>query len=210
MYIPPAFREERPEVLRELMRAYPLATVVASGADGLSASQVPFVVETTAQGDVLRAHLARVNDQVAALQGSSEALVVFSGPDAYVSPSWYATKAEHGRVVPTWNYATVHVWGRPTIIESPEWLLSHLRALTDHHEAGRAEPWSIDDAPADYIAALTRGIVGLEIPVARIEGKWKASQNQPAKNRRGVVAGLTEQGSEAMAALVPLSDLPEA
>lgn len=195
MYIPTAFREERADVLRDLIRSHPLATLVTAGVGGMMANLIPFVVESTPAGDVLRAHLARANDQVADLREAEEAMVIFQGPDAYITPSWYPTNAEHGRVVPTWNYVTVHVWGRPTLHDEPEWLLAQIGQLTDSQETARAVPWAVTDAPDAYIAAQLRGIVGLEIPITRIEGKWKVSQNQPAANRDGIASGLSEQGS---------------
>lgn len=202
MYAPPAFREDRPDVLRALIRAHPLATLVTAGADGLIANLVPFVSAATAQGDVLRAHMAKANDQLASLREGGEALVIFQGPEAYITPAWYATKPEHGKVVPTWNYVVVQVWGRPQVIEEPEWLLAQINELTRSQEGGRREPWSVTDAPEDYIAAQIRGIAGLEIPVARIEGKWKASQNQPEANRQSVVQGLRASGADEMAKIV--------
>jgi len=203
MYIPPMFREERPEVLHALIRAQPLATLVTHGANGLTANLVPFIlVPGDGAPDILRAHLARGNEQLADLRDGGEALVIFQGPQAYISPSWYPTKREHGKVVPTWNYIVVQAWGRPRVIEEADWLLGQIGALTTAREGGRAEPWSVADAPADFIATQLRGIVGVELPVARIEGKWKASQNQPEGNRKGVVEGLRADGSAAMAEVV--------
>lgn len=202
MYSPPAFREDRPEVLRALIRAHPLATLVTAGAGGLIANLVPFVSAATAQGDVLRAHMAKANDQLASLREGGEALVIFQGPEAYITPAWYATKHEHGKVVPTWNYVVVQVWGRPQVIEEPEWLLAQINELTRSQEGGRRDPWAVTDAPDDYIAAQISGIAGVEIPVSRIEGKWKASQNQPEANRQGVVQGLRTSGAAEMAKIV--------
>jgi transcriptional regulator len=202
MYTPPAFREDRPEVLRALILAHPLATLVTGGAGGLIANLVPFVLATTPQGDVLRGHMARANEQLASLREGGEALVIFQGPEAYITPSWYATKKEHGKVVPTWNYVVVQVWGRPRVVEDPQWLLAQINELTLSQEGGRHDPWAVADAPEDYVAAQIRGIAGLEIPVSRIEGKWKASQNQPEANRQGVVQGLRESAADAMAKIV--------
>lgn len=202
MYMPPAFREDRPEVLRDLIRTHPLATLVTAGTGGLIANLVPFILVTTSRGDVLRAHMARANEQLASLREGGEALVIFQGPEAYVTPSWYPTKKEHGKVVPTWNYAVVQVWGTPRVIDDPEWLLDQIMQLTESQESGRPDPWAVTDAPDAYIAAQLRAIAGLEIPVSRIEGKWKASQNQPEANRQGVVQGLRESAAEAMAKIV--------
>ncbi|CAN7583938.1 FMN-binding negative transcriptional regulator [Phenylobacterium sp. LjRoot219] len=202
MYTPPAFEEARPERLRDLIRGYPLATLVTAGPGGLTANLVPFVLAETEGGDVLRAHMARANDQVASLREAAEALVIFQGPQAYITPSWYETKKVHGRVVPTWNYVVVQVWGKPQLIAEPDWLMAQIDHLTRNQEAGRSEPWAVTDAPESYIASQLHAIVGLEIPVARIEGKWKVSQNQPEPNRQGVIRGLREAAAEDMAAVV--------
>jgi transcriptional regulator len=196
MYCPAAFREDRPEILRALIRAHPLGLLVTHGAAGFNANLIPFTfVERSDGHDLLRAHLARANDQVAELRAATSVLVAFQGPQAYVTPSWYATKRQHGRVVPTWNYIAVQVHGRPCVVDDADWLRPQLHALTEQQERGRIEPWSVDDAPAPFVEGLVRAIAGLEIPVERIEGKWKASQNQPAANRIGVVAGLREGAS---------------
>ncbi|GGE81928.1 FMN-binding negative transcriptional regulator [Sphingomonas prati] len=197
MYRPPAFREDRRDILHDAIRAHPLGTLVTCGSPGLVANVVPFTLDSV--GDVLRAHLARANEQVAQLRDGSPTLVIFQGPQAYISPSWYATKREHGKVVPTWNYVIVQVRGTPMVIEDRDWLRNQIDELTSIHECGRAEPWSPDDAPADFIAGQMKGIVGLEIPIERIEGKWKASQNQPEPNRIGVERGLRADGRVDMA-----------
>lgn len=202
MYTPPVFREDHPERLRELIRAHPLATLVTSGATGLVANLVPFVLVETPEGDVLRAHLAKSNDQIFSLRAATEALVIFQGPEAYITPAWYDTKREHGMVVPTWNYVVVQAWGRPQVIDDAGWLRAQIDELTGQQEQGRADPWAVSDAPASFISAQLRGIVGLEIPIARIEGKWKVSQNQPEANRQGVVRGLESVAALDMAQLV--------
>lgn len=208
MYCPAAFREDRPEVLRALIRDHPLGTLITHGQAGLTANLLPFtLVEQTDGPDILRAHLARANDQAADLRTSDEVLIVFQGPQAYVTPSWYPTKQQHGRVVPTWNYIAVQVRGRPSIIEEADWLRAQLDALTDQRERTRPDPWKVEDAPAPFVAAQLKAIIGLEIPVSRIEGKWKASQNQPAINRSGVVAGLRRMApASEMAELVETLD----
>lgn len=195
MYQPPHFREDRIEVQHGLIRAHPLGLLVSAGPGGLMANPLPFLIdpEEGANG-TLRVHLARANAQWRELALVEECLVVFQGPQDYVTPSWYATKREHGRVVPTWNYATVHAWGRPRVIEDPAWLARQIEALTRLREEGRAAPWAVGDAPGDFVAAQIRGIVGVEIPVSRIEGKWKVSQNRPEADRAGVATGLREQG----------------
>jgi transcriptional regulator len=203
MYRPPAFREDRLDVLHALIRAHPLGTLVTAGPHGLMANHIPFLVDADATGNgTLRAHLARANDQLAALRDGAETMVIFQGPDAYVTPSWYASKVEHQKVVPTWNYATVHAWGTPIVHDEAPWLRQQIGALTASQEARREHPWAVEDAPADFVAAQIRAIVGVEIPIARIEGKWKVSQNRPEADQRGVAAGLRELGDEAMAQLV--------
>jgi transcriptional regulator len=151
---------------------------------------------------VLRAHIARANPQGLDLAAVEECLIVFQGPQGYVTPSWYASKREHGRVVPTWNYATVHAWGRPQVIEDVEWLGRQVADLTALRELPRAEPWAVADAPEPFVAAQVRGIIGIEIPITRIEGKWKMSQNRPEADRHGVIAGLRAEGEAGLAGLV--------
>lgn len=205
MYQPPHFREDRLDVMHGLMRAHPLAMLVTSGEGGLMANLVPFLVDSgSGERGMLRAHLAKANDQLAALRAGSEAMVLFQGPNAYVTPSWYASKAENHKVVPTWNYATVHAWGTPRVIDDPDWLRRQVGELTDASERERQVPWSVDDAPGPFVVGQLKGIVGLEIPIARIEGKWKVSQNRTLPDRHGVVEGLTRDRPDAadMAALV--------
>ncbi len=199
MYRPPHFREDRLDVLHALIRAHPLGTLVTAGPDGLTANHIPFQIEEGGPHGVLRAHLSRANGQLEALSAGAAALVIFQGPEAYISPSWYAAKADTHKVVPTWNYVAVHCWGTPRVIDDPAWLRAQIGRLTASQEEGRAEPWAVEDAPEDYIAAQIRGIAGLEIPIDRIEGKWKASQNRSDADRAGVAAGL---GDHPMAGLV--------
>lgn len=204
MYRPPAFREDRLEVLHALMRAHPLATLVTAGTRGLEANLLPFTVAADGSPKgVLRAHLARANEQVAALRAGGEALVVFQGPEAYVTPSWYPSKHEHGKVVPTWNYVVMQARGTPRVIDDPDWLRDQIETLTAGQETARPVPWRVGDAPEPFVAAQLKGIVGLEIPIERIEGKWKVSQNRPEADRYGVVDGLRRDGSaDEMARLV--------
>lgn len=191
MYRPPAFREDRAELLHAAIRSHPLATLVTHGPSGLTANLVPFTLVTAGDGPgLLRAHLARANPQLADLRAGGEALVIFQGPQAYVTPSWYPAKREHGKVVPTWNYILVQAHGRPQVIDDAAWLRAQIDALTAQQEADRQNPWAVSDAPPDFVAAQLKGIAGVEIAIDRIEGKWKASQNQPAANRQGVVVGL--------------------
>lgn len=203
MYRPAAFREDRPEVMLALIAAHPLGLLITAGPAGLMASPVPFLIDR-AEGayGTLRCHLARANPQVAELAAVGDCLVVFQGPQDYVSPGWYPSKRAHGRVVPTWNYVTVHAWGAPRVVPDAAWLHAQVGALTDAREAGRPAPWAVDDAPADFVAGQLRAITGIEIPVARMEGKWKVSQNRDAADRAGVAEGLRAEGHAAMADLV--------
>ncbi len=205
MYLPAQFREDRLDVQHDLVRHHPLGLLVTAATGGLMANPIPFALDASAsQYGTLRAHLSRANPQVQELAGGQECLIVFQGPQAYITPSWYATKRETGQVVPTWNYATVHAWGSPRLIEDADWLLHQLHELTQHQEGARSSPWQVGDAPDAFIAVQLKGIFGIEIVVDRIEGKWKVSQNRPEQDRRGVVEGLREMGEEAqdMAVLV--------
>ncbi len=202
MYRPPAFREDRIEILHQVIRDHPLATLVTAGASGLIANVLPFTLAATADGDVLQAHLARANDQLGDLRAGAPVLIVFQGPQAYVTPSWYPSKAADGKVVPTWDYVIVQVRGTPRVIDDPQWLYEQVDVLTRSQEADRQEPWAVTDAPAPFISAAIRGIAGLEIPIARIEGKWKVSQNRPERDRIGVSDGLAADGHQALADMV--------
>jgi transcriptional regulator len=207
MYIPTHFDEPRTEVMYELMRARPLATLVTLSSSGLNANHIPLVLtDNPAPYGTLRGHVARANVLWRDLATDVEALAVFQGPDAYITPSWYATKQETGgKVVPTWNYAVVHAYGNLRVVDDPAWLREQMEALTDHSEAAFAEQWAVADAPHDYTEKLIAAVVGIEMVITRLTGKWKVSQNQPAQNQAGVVHGLHARGdSEAaeMAALV--------
>jgi transcriptional regulator len=203
VYRPPAFREDRLEAQHALIRAHPLGLLITAGPGGLMANPIPFLLDAAGgPHGTLLAHLAAANPQLQELASVNLCLAVFQGPQDYVTPSWYASKTEHGRVVPTWNYVTVHAWGTPRVIGDAPWLRAQIEALTSRHEAERAQPWHVGDAPHDFIAAQMRGIMGIEIPIDRIEGKWKVSQNRPAADREGVVSGFSEDGNQAMADLV--------
>jgi transcriptional regulator len=205
MYQPPAFREDRIEVQHELIRAHPLGLLITAGPGGLIANPFPFLLDPEgSEKGTLRLHIARANPQWRELEAVDECLVVFQGPQDYVTPSWYATKRETGKVVPTWNYATVHAWGRPHVMNDDAWLRRQIEDLTRSRESDRAEPWKVDDAPAEFVTAQMRGIVGVEIVISRIEGKWKMSQNRPPADRLGVIVGFREAGEagEAIADLV--------
>ncbi|HZW19779.1 FMN-binding negative transcriptional regulator [Noviherbaspirillum sp.] len=199
MYIPSQFDESRPEVLHALLRAHPLGTLVTLGASGLNANHIPF--EFDAEQSTLRAHIARANPLWKDFSPEVEALVVFQGAQSYISPGWYPTKEEDGRAVPTYNYMVAHAYGPLRVIDDAEWIRAQVQRLSERHETGQARPWKITDAPADYIDKLLKALVGIEIPVTKLAGKWKVSQNQPAANREGVVRGLREQGGDAALAM---------
>lgn len=204
MYLPAHFEEARSEVLHALMRAHPFATMVAQGSDGLTANHLPLHLSSEdSPSGVLQGHVARGN-RIWQDAADSEVLAIFHGPQAYITPSWYATKREHGKAVPTWNYVVVHARGRLRVIDDPAWLRRQLETLVAQHEAGFAEPWQIADAPPDYIDTMLAAIVGIEISIADLSGKWKISQNQPEINRAGVVAGLRELGTAEAAAMADL------
>jgi transcriptional regulator len=194
MYLPKHFAETDVGVMHKLMRAFPLATVVTLGADGLEANHIPLLLDAAAgPNGTLRGHVARANPLAADATVNRKILVIFKGPDCYISPSGYATKAEHGKVVPTWNYTAVHAYGELRLIDDAEWLLAQLYTLTAEHEGGLARPWAVDDAPADYIGKMLGAIVGIEISIDRLVGKWKVSQNQPAVNQASLIAALDGQ-----------------
>lgn len=191
MYVPSLYAESRPETLFEFIDAHPLAMLVTASADGLFATHLPLICDRSrGPHGTLEGHIARANPQHRQVLTTAEALVVFAGPDAYVTPEWYATKREHGKVVPTWNYVAVHAYGTPRFIDDPEFLRRNVTALTTRHESGRERPWSVGDAPAEYIEQQLRAIVGLELTITRLEGKWKMSQNRPSADIDGVVRGL--------------------
>ncbi len=193
MYIPKHFEETRTEVLHRLIHEYPLATLVTQSATGLAANHIPLHLSPDpAPLRSLRGYIARANPLYTEGVPDGEVLAIFQGPDAYITPSWYATKQEHGKVVPTWNYAVVHAHATLRFMEEPEWILSHLHGLTAHNEQSFAEPWTVSDAPEEYVGKLVRAIVGIELTITRIVGKWKVSQNQPPANQAGVVDGLRQ------------------
>jgi transcriptional regulator len=205
MYQPALFREDRVEEQHALIRAHPLGLLVTAGPGGLMANPIPFLVDSDVPPHgMLRCHVARANPQWRELGASGECLVVFQGPQTYVTPSWYATKRETGKVVPTWNYATVHVWGKPRVVDDETWLRRQIADLTAQQEGARAAPWQVGDAPEPFVAAQVKGIIGIEIEIVRTEGKWKVSQNRPEADRAGVVEGLRQEGpaGETMAAIV--------
>jgi transcriptional regulator len=206
MYVPPQFREEDVPTLHALIRAHSLATLVTCGPDGLEANHIPMEVDTDpVPYGTLRGHVARANPVWQSYAKDVHALAIFVGPQTYITPSWYKTKGETGKVVPTWNYAVVHAYGPLGIVEDRTWLYNLVARLTRAHEAGRQPAWAVTDAPADFIDKQLGGIVGIEIPIVRLEGKWKVSQNREPADRAGVVSGLraaADGASHAMANLV--------
>lgn len=195
MYVPEHFRETRIEVLRAFVERHSFGTLVAVTPEGITANHIPMQLLSGSDGPgLLRGHIARANPLWRLLQPGASVLAIFIGPDHYVSPSWYPSKHEHGEAVPTWNYATVHVKGHIRFIDDPGWLRTLVESLTDEHERQSVNRWRITDAPADYIAGMLRAIVGFEIQVSAIEGKFKGSQNRSAADRAGVAEALRAAG----------------
>jgi transcriptional regulator len=195
MYLPKDFKEERVPVMHEAIRAARLGTLITLGPDGMEASHIPMLVDPEpAPFGTLKGHVARANPQWRRASGEVQALAIFLGPDAYITPAWYETKRQSGKVVPTWNYVAIHAYGPLTFYDDADRLLALVTELTQTHEAGRAQPWAVSDAPKDFVAGMLKAIVGFELPIARLEGKWKMSQNRPAADRAGTIAGLTAEG----------------
>jgi transcriptional regulator len=194
MYLPQHFAETNVPVLHDLMRAFPLATIVTHGPDGLNANHIPLQLDANAgPNGTLCGHIARSNPLAKPAAVNGEILVIFQGPACYISPSGYATKAEHGKVVPTWNYTAVHAYGQLRLIDDADWIFRQISALTAEHEATLPQPWAVSDAPADYIDKMLGAIVGIEIRIDRLVGKWKVSQNQPVVNQASLIAALDGQ-----------------
>jgi transcriptional regulator len=205
MYVPKAFEETNVETLHALIRAHPLGTWIAQTGGALDVNHVPFLLRAdVGRFGTIVGHVARANPIWRTLDASTVSIAVFQGADCYITPSWYPSKHATGKAVPTWNYAVVHAHGTPRAVEDAGWLLAHLEDLTRTHEASQALPWRIAEAPAGYIERLAENIVGIEMPLSRIEGKWKVSQNRSRADRLGVVAGLTGQGSAAAAEMAEL------
>lgn len=206
MYMPPHFKMDELGAIHAAMRMSRLATLVTATADGLIGTPLPLILDAD-EGEygTLYGHVARPNPQWK-LPPMGEAMAVFTGPDAYVTPSWYVTKAEHGKVVPTWNYVAVHAYGTVEFFEDADRLLDVVTRLTELHERSRAEAWQVSDAPADFIKAQLRGIVGLRMPITRLDAKQKMSQNRKVEDRAGVIAGLATSDSPVdreVAAMIP-------
>jgi transcriptional regulator len=206
MYVPYANKETRLSVMRSLITASPLATVVTMSSTGLFASHIPMQLhDDGSEFGVLQGHVARANSQWRDFDAKVDALAIFAGHQHYITPNWYPGKLEHGKEVPTWNYVVVHAYGPLKAIDDADWLLKFVTKLTDTHEARSPVPWKVSDAPGEFVQAMLKAIVGIEIPVRRMEGKWKVSQNRPESDREGVIQGLAELNhpeSLAMKALV--------
>jgi len=196
MYTPKNFMVEDVGEVHALMRARSFAILLTHGADGLMATHLPTVLKVDAEKPLgrIECHLARPNPQWRSFTPDADALMIFQGPDAYIRPGWYPSKAEHAKVVPTWNYAVVHAYGRLEAVQDQTWLLAHVTELTRQQEAPFTEPWSTADAPDSFLAAMARGIVGLRFTITRLEGKAKMSQNREPRDRAGVARGLAERG----------------
>ena len=198
MYCPAAFAESDVTVLHEFIRVHPLGALVTLTANGLDASHIPLLVSPEpAPYGTLRGHVARANPIWRDQLDAARCLVIFQGPNSYISPTWYPSKAESGKVVPTWNYVAVHAHGFVKVHDDPRWTTTHLAELTATQEAGRSPRWHITDAPADYVETMARGVVGIEIRIEQLVGKWKMSQNRSAADRAGVVDSLAREGTAA-------------
>jgi transcriptional regulator len=197
MYTPAAFVEERPEVIAAFLAAHPMAQLVTMTEDGLVATPLPMLYEPSPDGlGSMVGHVARANRQWTKSVADVEALAIFTGSNAYISPNWYASKGEHGKVVPTWNYETVHIRGHFVARDDTEWKRALVTRLTQHHESQFAEPWTVTDAPPDYIDSMLKAIVGIELQITSIQAKRKLSQNRPEADIAGTIAGLTDIGGD--------------
>lgn len=207
MYLPKHFEETNVEAIFNLMRSQPLATLITSSSGGLNANHIPLLhTDSPTPFGKLQGHVPRSNPLASSEMSGLEALAIFHGPNAYISPSWYASKRESGQVVPTWNYMVVHVYGQLRIIDDPVWVRTQVEALTELNESQFEEPWKVSDAPDSYVNRLIRSLVGIELEITKLVGKKKASQNQPSANRAGVLEGLRSQGRDDFAELVSASD----
>ena len=205
MYLPKPFEQPNVQALQQFVEVHPFGVLVTMTSSGLDGNHLPFLIAAEpAPYGTLRGHVARANPIWREYAAGSDALVIFQGPDSFISPSWYPTKRETGAVVPTWNYIVVHAHGRVRAIDDADWLRAHVEALTNRHEHAREAPWAVTDAPADYIQKLVGAIVGLEMSITRLTGKWKLSQNRSERDRVGVVNGLMREGTESAATMAAL------
>lgn len=205
MYIPKHFEQPDVGVMQELITACPFSTLVTLGPNGLSANHVPMLLhKNPAPYGTLAGHVARANPVWREVRHDYDALVIFQGPDSYITPSWYPTKKETGRTVPTWNYVIVHAYGSLRVIDDPQWKRAHVEELTNRHESIFAEPWAVSDAPEDFIEAMLTGIVGTEISIERLVGKWKLGQNRLQPDRDGIISGLQNLGTPAALEMIDM------
>jgi len=195
MHRPDHFRVEDIAQMHALMRARPFAALVSSSANGLYGTHLPTVLKDDGANGLIECHLARANPHWKDLADGNEALMIFQGPEGYITPNWYPSKALHGKAVPTWNYAVVHAYGRPAVVQDKDWLRRHVTELTTQQEASEAQPWAVSDAPENYVDVMLRGIVGFRFAITRLEGKWKMSQNRVEQDWKGVVDGLNARAS---------------
>lgn len=205
MYVPTQFREDRLPVLHEAIRRFGFGTLVTHGPSGLEASHIPLLLEDSrGPFGTLYGHLARPNPQWKNIGSGTPALAIFLGPNTYISPSWYPTKHETGKVVPTWNYLAIHAHGEAETFDDPERLRAHVTQLTNAHEGARPAPWAVSDAPSEFIDGMLRGIVGVVIRITRLDGKWKMSQNRPDRDQASVLERLIGEGGPDQAAVADI------
>ncbi len=194
--------------MHEFIRDYPLATLITTSANGLNANHIPMhLIGTPKPYGTLRGHVARANPLLEDIDGENQSLAIFHGPNAHITPSWYETKREHGKVVPTWNYAVVHAYGNLRIVDKPGWLRTQLETLTDQNELQFSEPWAVVDTPIKFTEKLLESIVGIELKITKLLGKWKVSQNQPVQNKISVIKGLKDNQQQEMVNLVNKNEL---
>jgi transcriptional regulator len=195
MYQPDHYRVDNLSLMHALMRARPFVALVSESAEGLYATHLPTVLKDDGPYGVVEFHFARANPHWKYLAERNEALMIFQGAEGYITPNWYPSKAEHAKVVPTWNYAVVHAYGRPAVMQDTDWLRRHVAELTAQQERSEVKPWALTDAPETFIEVMLRGIIGFRLAITRLEGKWKMSQNREMKDRDGVVRGLEKRGA---------------
>lgn len=204
MYVPEHFKLGDAAEQHALMRAYPFAALITTSDTGFEVTHLPTMLKSEGELGVVECHVSRANPHWREIAKSGRGLLIYTGPEAYITPAWYPSKHEHGKVVPTWNYAVVHAHGAAEIVDDREWLVRHVSELTDQQEAGAAVPWATTDAPGNFIEVLSRGIVGMRFVIDRLEGKAKMSQNRELPDRAGVVAGLASRAAEGNAKVADL------
>ena len=204
MHIPNKFKQTDMAQLKNLMKEYPFATLVTYSEAGIEATHLPVIYRCVNGNELIQGHIAKVNKLWESVKNGSDVLLIFNGPNGYISPNYYPTKKVTGKAVPTWNYVVVQVKGHISFVHDEQWIYNLVDDLTQEHESGQAVPWSIKDAPDNYIKKMLPAIVGIEIAVGSIEGQWKLSQNQPEINKSGVVSGLLEEGDSSALSLSAL------